>query len=457
MNAPAGAHCSSQEVGLRRTIGPIQIMFYGVGGMLGAGIYTLIGDTAKTMGNAVWLAFFVSMIGAMLTGLSYACIGSRYPKAAGAAYAADRAYRTPMLTYVVGLAVVASGLTSMATGSRLLARELTRAGIDLPVEILAIAFLVVIGSIVLWGIRECMWLNILCTTVEILGLIFVIGIGMKFIGSVNYLQGPPVATDGGEGYQSITFAMVFAGAIFTFYAFIGFEDILNVAEEVKKPSTSIPIGLIGAMVITTVVYMTVAIVAVSALDHSALVGGGLRAVVAGTAPWFPTWLFTVIVCFAVSNTVLLNFIMGSRLIYGMSRQGLMPRVLGSVQPWRRTPHVAILTVLLLIILMMLIGHIEDLASATVLLLLGVFSVVNLGLVVLKLRAEEPRGAFEVPLFVPILGAITCATLLVSRLIGGTIKAPILAGSLVVGIVLLYFVMRPNPGAIERPSPAVNSD
>jgi amino acid transporter len=455
---PSGTEGSQTESPeLVRAIGPFTLILYGVGSMLGAGIYGLVGEAANRMGTAIWLAFLCAMAAALLTGLSYANLGSRYPRAAGAAYATQRAYRRPMLTYVVGLAIVASGLTSMATGSRVIGEQILQAVTDLNPKtsgwpsVIAAVYLVLLSGLVFRGIKESMWFNIACTTIEASGLLFVIAIGLKYWGSVNYLQGP-VAEDG--SISPLTIALVLQGGVLTFFSFIGFEDILNVSEECKSPATTIPIGLIGAMLVSTAIYMAVAITAVSVLPPGKLAETNLRGVVAVAAPWFPAWLFTVITCFAVANTALLNYVMASRLIYGMSRQGLMPKTMGRVHRTRRTPHVAIFTLLGIILALMLSGQVGRLADATVLLLLTVFTIVNVALVILKFRPAEPRGRFEVPFVIPVLGAAVCATLLVTRVAARgkdghyDWAAPITAGALIAVIIALYLVLRPKSALIE---------
>src|SRR5688500_17467371 len=161
---------------LARTMGLWALILYGVGDMLGAGIYGLVGKAAGVMGNAVWLAFGASMIAAMLTGLSYACIGSRYPRAAGAAFVTQHAYRFPYLSYLVGLAVAASGLTSMATGSRVIAGFLQDLGLALPTPVLIVCFLLLLTAVVFRGMKESTWMNLICTAVEVGGLAIVIAV-----------------------------------------------------------------------------------------------------------------------------------------------------------------------------------------------------------------------------------------------------------------------------------------
>jgi len=169
-------------------------MFYGLGSMLGAGIYALIGKAAAGLGNAMWLAFLMAMIGAMLTGLSYACVGGRYARAGGAAYVTQRGLGNPLLSYVIGIAVMMSGLTSMATGSQAIIgqlRELFAWDLnDATIKLGSIGVVFLVGGVIYRGIRESMWLNILCTVIEASGLLFIIAVGVKYWGGVNYLESP---------------------------------------------------------------------------------------------------------------------------------------------------------------------------------------------------------------------------------------------------------------------------
>jgi basic amino acid/polyamine antiporter, APA family len=439
---------------LKKTLGGWQVLFYGLGSMLGAGVYALIGRAAENLGNSVWLAFLVAMIAAMLTGLSYACVGSRYARAGGAAYVTHRALDKPWLSYIVGIAVMMSGLTSMATGSQAIAENLEKAfGIVLPIKLAAIGLVFLVGCIIYRGIRESMWANIICTVVEASGLLFIIAVGMKYWGSVNYLESAGDTVAGGPG-SGITLALVMQGAVLTFYSFIGFEDILNVSEEVKNPKRDVPFGLIGAMILATLIYMAVAITAVSVVPWRELAASKtpLMEVAHRAAPWFKgvDGVYIGITIFAIGNTALLNYLMGSRLLYGMSRQGLLPKILGKVHPIRRTPHVAIFVLFGIVSALILSGSVKQLAESTVLLLLTVFTVVNVSLVVLKLRKNEERGGFEVPIIVPALGALVCGTLILTRLNTALTSsnpaerpAPIIAIAIILIGLALYKVLKPR--------------
>jgi amino acid transporter len=485
---------------LKKTMGLFALTIYGIGDMLGAGIYALIGTAAREMGNALWVGFVAAALAAAFTGLSYASLGSRYPRAAGAAYVIQRAFGVRILAYTLGLMTMASGLLSFAAGANAFAEQLhkqiapaaapaaasapaadavaatTRAGASTTAAAPAAAgwtsrvkfwpyILGYIGLLTLinfWGMRESNWMNAVCTFIEVGGLIVVILVGMRYWGSVNYLETAPVSAEPDAPLKSMNLSFILSGGILVFYAFIGFEDMINVSEEVKDVERVFPRALLMAVGVTTVIYLLVAITAVSVIPAAELgkPGASLVNVVKKAAPWFPPGLFPAISLFAIANTGLLNYIMGSRVVYGMSRQGLLPAFLGKLHKTRHTPHVAILLLMCIVTVLALTGGISDLAQGTSLLLLVVFAVINVSLIVLRRRPGEPRGTFDVPVLVPIIGALICAALVVSKLwsafttptVAG--KSPpwlpaALAGGMAVLIVLLYFVMKPKHVAAEE--------
>lgn len=442
----------SKQPALHRSIGPTQMALYGLGSMLGAGIYGLMGKVAGEVGNAIWLAFLVALVAALLTALSYASLGSRHPRAAGAAYVAERAFGLPMLSFVLGLALVCSGLTSVATQSQVFAANIVKLfGLEaLPVQALALGFLLILTGIVFRGIRESMWVNVTCTLVEAGGLLLVIVVGMSYWGSVDYFELPEARAN------DIATLLIMQGAVLAFFAFIGFEDMYNVAEEVREPERNVPLGLILAMAMAATLYVAVAVTTVSVVPWQELAEapGPITEVVARAAPAIPPIAFTLITLFAVANTALVNYITSSRLIYGMARQGLLPEVLGNVHAERRTPHYAILGLFVVLAPLALLGTIAELAAATVLLLLFVFTVVNSALFVLKRRKGEKKGRFEVPLFVPAAGALVSFTLIVVRVGSGDWRAPAIAGALLLGALAIYAVMRLGPARGKR-RPRVN--
>jgi amino acid transporter len=487
-NAQPHSAAAGDAPKLLRTMGLFSLVVYGVGDMVGAGIYGTIGKAAGQLGNAVWLAFGVSMIAAMLTGLSYASLASRYPRAAGAAYITQRAFHWPFLSYLIGLSVAASGLTSMGAQANVFADNLLvlveplLPGMDdVPGPAagawrlgLLLLFLLAMTGVNFWGIRQSMWTNLVCTTVEVGGLLLIIAIGARFWGSVNYFEVPPLADEMGQLVQrGLSASLLMSGAVLTFYAFIGFEDMLNVAEEVKEPRRTMPRGIILAQVIAALLYVAVAITSVSVIDYRELAEAKspLNAIAARAAPWLPGQSYVYITLFAVANTMLINYVMGSRLLYGMARQGLVPGALGRVHRSRNTPHVAILVLLVIVAILALsndtiqylhgitsgsiqgflgklkeTGAIASLASATSLLLLFSFLVVNASLILLKLRPGEPQGSFEVPILVPAAGMLVNAALIFTRFKDAATVgwlAPIIAGLMLLAIGGLYFLIRPQ--------------
>jgi amino acid transporter len=231
--------------------------------------------------------------------------------------------------------------------------------------------------------------------------------------------------------------------VLAFFAFIGFEDMYNVAEEVRHPERNLPLGLILAMAIAAILYVGIAITAVSVVPWAELAvsPGPITEVVARAAPIIPPIVFTAITLFAVANTALVNYVTASRLLYGMARQGLLPQHLGKVHAGRRTPHYAILALLLVLVPLALYGTIAELAAATVLLLLIVFMVVNGALLLLQRRKVETKGGFEVPPFVPASGALVCFILVVVRVTTGDRQAPFIAGALLLGALVVYAGVR----------------
>lgn len=451
-------------------------MFYGLGSMLGAGIYALVGKAAGIMGNAVWAAFIAAMVGALLTGLSYASLGSRHPRAGGAAYIIGQAFRSPLLSTVVGIAVMMSGLTSMATGLQAIAGKICPkleqwcystpclnalgdlfgspalgvkmsmwlrdfgdvfAGGAYSVKCLAIALAAGVGFVIYRGIRESIRLNTLCTIIEAAGLLFIIIVGCRYWGCVDYFETPPPGKNADAGVSGLTMALIMQGAVLTFFSFIGFEDILNVSEEVKEPRRDVPFGLVGAMIIGTLIYVGVAVTAVSVLGWERLSQSAnpLDDVAVAAAPWFQGIgsVYFVITIFAIGNTALLNYLMGSRLLYGMGTQKLLPAAVARIHPRRHTPHIAVVVLLGIVTLLILAGNVTALAEATVLLLLAVFALMNAALFVLKRRPGEPKGGFEITSAIPLAGALVCAVLFGNRLYQAIIaddpaksQAPIIA-------------------------------
>jgi len=418
---------------LQRTFGLVTLVAFGIGDILGAGIYGLIGNVAGEVGNAVWASFLVAFVVAAFTGLSYAELGSRLPHSGGEARYAGNAFRRKWLAYVVGFLVLLSGIVSISTVSHIFANYLTVEGgllPGLPGWIVRLVFLLGVGTVTYWGIRQASATNVVCTLVEMGGLLVVVVVALPSFGSVDYFEFP--AGEGGAPFEGVPVWALLGGGVLAFYSFIGFEDLANVAEEVKDPRRNLPRAIVISLAIAAVFYGLVSIAAVSVVPHQELAASGASAplleVVKRAAPGFPIRLFSVIALFAVTNTALVNFVMGSRLLYGMARQQLVPAALGRVHPGRSTPHVSILLILVVTGILTLTLEKATLAGTTSFVLLAVFFVVNISLAVMKLRKDEvEEGVVKVPLFVPFVGAaLTVALALATKpkaLISFAILAP----------------------------------
>jgi len=428
---------------LKRSFGLVTLVAFGIGDILGAGIYGLIGNVAREVGNAVWASFLVAFIVAAFTGLSYVELGSRLPHAGGEARYAESAFRRKWLAYLVGFLVLLSGIVSISTVSHIFANYLTaQDGLLpwMPPEIARLLFLLGIAGVTYWGIQQSSTTNVICTLVEMGGLLVVVIVALPSFGSVDYLELP--VGEGGVPLEGVPIWALLGGGVLAFYSFIGFEDLANVAEEVKDPRRNLPRAIVIALSVAALFYGLVSIAAVSVVPHEELATSKATAplleVVRRAAPDFPIRIFSVVALFAVTNTALVNFVMGSRLLYGMANQGLVPAALGRVHAGRSTPHLSIL--LMLLVTMALTSSLEKatLAGTTSLVLLVVFFVVNLSLIALKLRREEvEEGVVQVPLFVPFTGAALTVALAFATQEKALISFAIIAAA----GVLLYLAAR----------------
>ena len=390
---------------LKPTLGFWALLVYGVGDILGAGIYAVVGVVAAIAGYSTWISFAVAMAVALLTALSYAELGGRCPRSGGASYFCQEAFRRRDIPLLIGWLVLCSGIVSMAAGSHAFARYLHQIWPELvhwPVWPFSLAFLILLGTINFSGMQLSSAANFVCTSLELTGLMIVVGAAMAYFAGDAAANAPDIAEA-----VNVSWVAILQGAALAFYSFIGFEDLVNVSEEVKNPRRNVPLAITAALGIAGTIYLIVVIVALAVVTPAELASptGGLLEVVRRGAPSLPGVLFSVIALFAISNTALLNSIMGSRLLYGMSRQNLLPAWLGTVHRTRRTPVAAILVVMFISIALALAGDLRSLASTTGLMLFAVFTAVHIALIAIKRRDKSGYTGFRVPMFVPVLGII----------------------------------------------------
>ena len=393
---------------LKRGIGGPLLFAFILGDVLGAGVYALMGVLAERVGGVLWAPLLVALLLALLTAGSYAELVTKYPRAGGAAVFAERAFKNRLVSFLVGFCMLAAGVTSAAGLSIAFAGEYLRTFLPLPVAPVAIVFLAAVAALNARGIRESMGANFVMTAIEVSGLVIVVVVvGVLVVGGggdVSRVGQTP------EGTNAAT--AVLAGAVIAYYSFVGFETSANMVEEVKDPSRVYPRALFAALVTAGVVYVLVGLASSIALpaDELSRSSGPLLAVVEASGVALPSWVFSLIALIAVANGALLTMIMASRLAYGMSEQGLLPRVLSRVLRRRRTPWVAIVATTLVAMLLTLVGDLTLLAETVVLLLLFVFLSANVSVLVLR-RDRADHDHFRVWTIVPVLAIASCIVLL----------------------------------------------
>lgn len=392
--------------GLKRVLGSGAITLYALGDILGAGIYALVGKVVDVAGSSAWLSFGVAALLALVTGFTYAELSSRHPVAAGAAAYCRRAFPHPAVAFVVGTFVLASGLTSAATVSLAFSGYMAPF-VEVPPLLGSVGLLSLMTYLSWRGIQESSRVNILLTFAELSGLLLVLVVGFTYASGTSHL------TQVERLAPHATLGEVLAGATLAFYAYIGFEDTANVAEEVRDVRRVLPRAILTAIGASCLVYVGVTVAALLTVPADRLASSDAPLLevlrVAGIEP--PGGAFSIVALLAICNTGLLNLIMASRLTYGMAREGLLPAVLGRVHPVRATPWVAVLVVFALTVALAVSGGVKVLAQTTSLLLLCVFTVLHAALLRLKRRETVPDPeVFRVPAWLPAIGIVLCGGL-----------------------------------------------
>ncbi|WP_432479823.1 APC family permease [Nocardioides sp. GXQ0305] len=463
--APEAQDVNGPQPDLKRVMGPKLLLLFIVGDILGAGVYAVTGSMAAVVGGIVWLPFLIAFVVATLTALSYLELVTKYPQAAGAALYAHKAFGIHFVTFLVAFAVICSGITSASTSANVLAGNFF-AGLEINGWIdavpstgvnvaLAMGFMVLLALINLRGVGESVKFNVVLTLVEVTALAIVIGVGLYAVAAGDGDLSRITVFESPEGKGM--FLAVTAATSIAFFAMVGFEDSVNMVEEVEEPERIFPRTMLTGLGIAVILYMLVAVSVVAVLtsdDIASLVEEGsptLVAVVSQGAPDFPIDnVFPFLACFAVANTALINMLMASRLLYGLANQDVLPRSLGKVSANTRSPWTAVLfsTVLALGLIYYVANQAEsdivlNLSSTTALLLLGVFTVVNVACLVL--RADGRQGFFRSPGLTPAVAAAACLFLIGPWVDRDAIVYQIAGALLVVGIVLWAITWMTNRG------------
>jgi len=384
---------------LKRVVKLPYLILYGLGTILGAGIYILISKVAFHANIFTPLSFLIAGLVVAFTAFVYAELSGRFPKSAGEAAYVSKAFNHSGLTFLIGILIAATGIVSAAT---IISGFTGYFNIFFNIEpaYAETVLVMLLGLIAFWGISESVKIASLMTVIEIVGLLLVIFV------SLDDVSFSTLSTTNIDFSMSIL-AGIFAGAFLAFYAFIGFEDMVNIAEEVVEPEKNMPRGIIIVLVVSTIFYLFVAVVAVFAMPMDDLLKS--------TAPFsdivarnsdVPVAIITVISLFAVVNGALIQIIMASRLLYGMSRHKVLPEFLTSIHPVTRVPHKATLVVSILILLLTLLFDLESLAKLTSYIVVVVFITMSITLIVIKRREQQQNITYEgfsIPVAIPWLG------------------------------------------------------
>lgn len=395
---------------LKRSLSLPLLTFYGLGTILGAGIYVLVGKVAAPAGPYVPIAFLVAALLAMFTALSYAELAARYPKSGGAAVYVQAGFHRQWLSLFVGFLMILTGMVSAATLVNGFVGYL-HVFVEVPAWPVIVVLVLGMGALAAWGIAESVAAAVLITVIELGGLIFILFITGNHLADlpVRYAEFVPPA-------DLHIWNGIILGAFLAFYAFIGFEDMVTVAEETKEPMRNVPLAILLALTTATLLYVLVALAAVLALPVDELARTEAPfALLYTQATGQPPTVITMISLFAVVNGALIQNIMASRILYGMSREGWLHESLGRVHPVRRTPLLATALVTLVTLVLALWLPLVTLAKATSFITLVAFSLINLALLCIKHRDPHPAGMRIYPVWIPWAGFLSSSAFVLYQL------------------------------------------
>ena len=378
------SHNMTEKLQLKRELGLLEVTISGMGIILGAGIYALIGEATALAGNAVWISFALSAIVAIFTGLSYAELSSIFPKASAEYEYTINAFG-PRTAFVTGWLIIFSsiiGAATVALGFGGYFNALTGA----PLIPSALALVLILSGVLMIGIKQSAMVAIVFTLIESSGLVLIIALGIPRFGAVNYLEAP-LGIDG-----------ILRASALIFFAFIGFEEIVKLSEETREPEKVIPKSLLLAIAASITLYILVSISAVSVLgwqrlSQSSAPFGDIAFAVFGQNAFF---ILSVIALFATTNTVLLMLLAASRITYGMAQSGSIPSVLSRVSESRRAPWAAILSIMAITMVFVFLRDIGLVASVTNFTLFVTFAAINSALIILRYRSPDMARPFRVP-------------------------------------------------------------
>lgn len=392
---------------LKRSLGLTMLACYGVGTLVGGGFYALVGKVAGEAGLLAPISFLLSAGLAALSALSYAELSSRYPVSSGAAYYVGEGFGRRWLSTVTGWLVVATGVVSAATLARAFA-GFSLAFTSVSETWIILTVVVALTVVAAAGMAEAAAVVAVITAIEVGGLIWILTVsGDALTGLATRLPElvPPLSAAAWSG--------ILSGAYLCFYSFIGFEDLVTLAEEVRRPERNLPRGIILALGITTLLYVlvTLAVILTVPLGELATSEAPLSLVMEQESH---RAMLTIIAMLAGVNGAMVQIVMASRVMYGMASRGQGPRLFARIHPKTRTPLAATGVCAVVILVLALWLPLTQLAETTSTALLAVFALVNLSLWRIKGRESTPQSALNIPRVVPLAGCLACLTFLLYR-------------------------------------------
>ena len=386
--------------GLIRRLSLPLLIFYGIGTILGAGIYVLVGKVAGEAGLYTPFSFMFASLLAVFTAFSYAELAARFPYSAGEAIYIEEGFGIKKLSIAVGYMIVLVGIVSVATLAHGFAGYLN-VFVDFPQPIIIIIIVITVGLVCAWGIAQSVMIASIMTIVEIIGLLIIL-----YIGRHSFALIPEQLPSLMPAFDAPIWTGIVMGSFIAFYAFLGFEDIVNVAEEAINPRINIPLAIIISLIITTIFYVLISVVAILLLsaDELSASDAPLALLYEKTTGQSPV-VITIISLFSVVNGALIQVIMASRVLYGMSRKKWLPARIGEINAATHTPVIATIFITVAILIFSLLLPLLSLAKITSFITLNIFMLINLALLKIKFSKREHAG-FTVPVWIPLTGGLS---------------------------------------------------
>ena len=396
---------------LKRTLSLPLLTFYGLGSILGAGVYVLLGTVSAVAGSFLPLSFLCATVIAGFTAFSYAEFSARMPRSGGEAVYVDAAFGARWLTLVIGYGAIAVGIVSAATISSGFVGYF-ELFIELDPRIVVVAVITVLGTLAASGMQVAAWAAAAMTIVEIGGLLLIV-----VLAGPDLLRWTPtdfahVVPDTASDWRAVSI-----GAFLAFFAFLGFEDMVNVAEEARDPERNMPRAILIALFTAGTLYLLITFAALASLPINELARDDTPLATIAGVHGVPSQVIAAIALLAITNGALVQIIKSSRVLYGMAGLGDAPAIFARIATSTSTPVIATTIVSLTVLTLALWLPTRDLASITSLVTLVIFAVINAALFVLKRRSTARFDAFDIPQLVPLIGCALCLGLIASQLLG----------------------------------------